>query len=58
MQKTTIAPITISGLAHIGIRVHDLERSMRFYNCSVSRRPLGRSVRSPWQFSIILRGWR
>jgi len=31
MQKTTIAPITISGLAHIGIRVHDLERSMRFY---------------------------
>jgi lactoylglutathione lyase len=25
------APIPISGLAHIGIRVHDLERSLRFY---------------------------
>jgi lactoylglutathione lyase len=25
------APIPIRGLAHIGIRVHDLERSMRFY---------------------------
>jgi lactoylglutathione lyase len=24
-------PIAISGLAHIGIRVHDLERSVRFY---------------------------
>jgi lactoylglutathione lyase len=24
-------PIAIRGLAHIGIRVHDLERSMRFY---------------------------
>lgn len=24
-------PITISGLAHIGIRVHDLERSVAFY---------------------------
>jgi lactoylglutathione lyase len=24
-------PIPVSGLAHIGIRVHDLERSMRFY---------------------------
>lgn len=25
------APITISGIAHVGIRVHDLERSIRFY---------------------------
>jgi len=25
------APITIAGLAHIGIRVHDLNRSVRFY---------------------------
>lgn len=24
-------PLTISGLAHVGIRVHDLERSVRFY---------------------------
>jgi lactoylglutathione lyase len=25
------SPIPLSGLAHIGIRVHDLERSLRFY---------------------------
>ena len=25
------APIAIAGLAHIGIRVHELERSVRFY---------------------------
>ena len=25
------APIRIDGLAHIGIRVHDLERSLQFY---------------------------
>jgi lactoylglutathione lyase len=31
MQQTKTAPIPISGLAHIGIRVHDLERSLRFY---------------------------
>jgi len=24
-------PVAISGLAHVGIRVHDLERSVRFY---------------------------
>jgi len=29
--KTKSAPVPISGLAHIGIRVHDLERSVRFY---------------------------
>lgn len=31
MTKTKAAPIPISGLAHIGIRVHDLDRSVRFY---------------------------
>jgi lactoylglutathione lyase len=31
MQQTNTALISISGLAHIGIRVHDLERSLRFY---------------------------
>jgi lactoylglutathione lyase len=25
------SPIPISGLAHVGIRVHDLDRSLRFY---------------------------
>ena len=30
-RKTKSAPVPISGLAHIGIRVHDLERSVRFY---------------------------
>ena len=31
MTQTQTAPIPISGLAHIGIRVHELERSIRFY---------------------------
>jgi len=31
MSRTRSVPIPISGLAHIGIRVHDLERSVRFY---------------------------
>jgi lactoylglutathione lyase len=31
MTKVKSAPIPILGLAHIGIRVHDLERSLRFY---------------------------
>ena len=29
--ESMTAPIPIAGLAHIGIRVHDLERSTRFY---------------------------
>ena len=29
--ETRSAAIPIAGLAHIGIRVHDLERSVRFY---------------------------
>jgi lactoylglutathione lyase len=28
---TPTIPIAVAGLAHIGIRVHDLERSVRFY---------------------------
>jgi lactoylglutathione lyase len=31
IEKTRRGPVTILGLAHIGIRVHDLERSVRFY---------------------------
>ena len=30
-SEATRAPVPIAGLAHIGIRVHDLERSVRFY---------------------------
>lgn len=29
--KAMTVPIPIAGLAHIGIRVHDLDRSVRFY---------------------------
>src|SRR5512135_3595973 len=31
IQGKKADPIPISGLAHVGIRVHDLERSVRFY---------------------------
>jgi lactoylglutathione lyase len=30
-SQPQLAPISIAGLAHIGIRVHDLDRSVRFY---------------------------
>jgi len=35
------APIPILGLAHIGIRVHDLERSTRFYELLGFRKTAG-----------------
>ena len=31
MTKRETTPIPIAGMAHLGIRVHDLERSMAFY---------------------------
>jgi lactoylglutathione lyase len=31
MTSPTNAPVVVSGLAHIGVRVHDLERSVAFY---------------------------
>ena len=31
MTKREVIPIPIAGIAHIGIRVHDLERSVAFY---------------------------
>jgi lactoylglutathione lyase len=31
MTKRETTPIPIAGMAHIGIRVHDLERSVAFY---------------------------
>ena len=31
IPQTPATPVTILGLAHIGIRVHELERSVRFY---------------------------
>jgi len=41
LQQTKTAPIPISGLAHIGIRVHDLERSLRFYELLGFTKTLG-----------------
>ena len=46
MQQSdaTTQPIPISGIAHIGIRVHDLERAVRFYQLlgfSKTAGPLG-----------------
>ena len=41
MQQTRTAAIPISGLAHIGIRVHDLERSLRFYELLGFTKTLG-----------------
>ena len=38
---TTTAPIPILGLAHIGIRVHELERSVRFYELLGFRKTAG-----------------
>jgi len=40
-QKTEVGPILISGLAHIGIRVHDLDRSVRFYELLGFTKPAG-----------------
>jgi lactoylglutathione lyase len=34
-------PITIAGLAHIGVRVHDLERSVAFYELLGFRKTAG-----------------
>src|ERR1051326_1709548 len=31
IDNAQTGPVQIAGLAHIGIRVHDLDRSMRFY---------------------------
>lgn len=38
-SKTT--PIPLLGLAHIGIRVHDLERSLRFYELLGFKKTIG-----------------
>ena len=38
-SKTT--PIPLLGLAHIGIRVHDLERSVRFYELLGFKKTIG-----------------
>ena len=35
------SPVRIAGLAHIGVRVHDLERSVRFYELLGFRKTAG-----------------
>ena len=49
--ETKTAPIAIAGLAHIGIRVHDLERSVRFYEL------LGFTVGATSSATIMLQRW-
>ena len=41
IQSTKVIAIPILGLAHIGIRVHDLERSVRFYELLGFRKTAG-----------------
>ena len=51
MTKT--APIPISGLAHIGIRVHDLERSVRFYALLGFTKTCAPQLFAPRQIQLI-----
>ena len=41
MTKRETIPIPIAGMAHIGIRVHDLERSVAFYELLGFRKTVG-----------------
>ena len=41
MTKRATTPIPIAGMAHIGIRVHDLERSVAFYELLGFRKTAG-----------------
>src|SRR5258708_5619550 len=40
-RTTKTAPVPIAGLAHIGIRVHHLERRVRFYELLGFTKPAG-----------------
>ena len=57
IQETKVGPIPISGLAHIGIRVHDLERSVRFYELLGFTKTAGPIGPEPWRSSITRRVW-
>jgi hypothetical protein len=46
MTNSRKPAVPISGLAHVGVRVHDLERSLRFYALLGFEKTAGRSVRS------------
>ena len=41
MTKQATQPIPIAGIAHIGVRVHDLERSVAFYSLLGFRKTAG-----------------
>lgn len=41
MSSSNTNPVCVTGLAHIGIRVHDLERSLRFYELLGFRKTAG-----------------
>jgi catechol-2,3-dioxygenase len=48
VTRRETAPIPIAGIAHIGIRVHDLERSVAFYELLGFRKtagPIGGPIR-------------
>jgi len=50
-------PIPILGLAHIGIRVHDLERSVRFYQLlgfTNTAGPIGSEPVATLQVDLVL----
>jgi lactoylglutathione lyase len=40
-MATMTSPVPLTGLAHVGIRVHDLERSVRFYALLGFRKTVG-----------------
>ena len=57
MDNAQTGPIQIAGLAHIGIRVHDLDRSMRFYELLGFKKVAGPIGPEPVAISITHPAW-